>query len=352
MRASRLLSILMLLQTRGRMTAPALAAEVEVSIRTIYRDIDQLSAAGVPVYAERGRDGGFALLDGWRTRLTGLTASEAQALFLAGLPGPASELGLGEVMRAAQLKLLATLPADWQADARRMSSRFHLDPVGWFSTTVPTDHLPAVADAVWTARRIEVRYESWNGISDRELEPLGLVLKAGIWYLVADGAGKKRTYRLSNILSLAVLDTHFTRPEDFDLARYWAASTQSFESGMYRDMAVLRVSPQGLKLLRGFGPAVVEAAARTAQTPDADGWTRVVIPIEGIDYAAQDLLRLRAEAEVLEPAALRERLVETARQFATLYGFAAETLRRARAGSKRRSGSGDDADVQADRTVA
>ena len=209
MRASRLLSILIILQLRGRATAEALAQEFEVSIRTIYRDIDQLSAAGVPVYAERGRDGGFALLDGWRTRLTGLTSSEAQALFLAGLPGPASQLGLGEVMQAAQLKLLAALPADWQADARRMSSRFHLDPVGWFSTATPVDHLPAIADAVWTARRIQVRYESWNGVSDRELEPLGLVLKAGIWYVVADGGGKIRTYRLSNIQALTVLDLHF-----------------------------------------------------------------------------------------------------------------------------------------------
>ncbi len=337
MRASRLLSILMLLQTRGRMTAPALAAEVEVSIRTVYRDIDHLSAAGVPVYAERGRDGGFALLDGWRTRLTGLTAPEAQALFLAGLPGPASELGLGEVMQAAQLKLLAALPADWQADARRMSSRFHLDPAGWFSSATPADHLPAVADAVWTARRIKVRYESWNGISDRELDPLGLVLKAGIWYVVADTAGKLRTYRLSNILALTALDAHFTRPADFDLARHWAASTQSFVTGLYRDMAVLRVSPQGLKLLRGLGPAVAEAATRTAQAPEADGWTRVVIPIESVDYAAQELLRLRAEAEVLEPAALRERLVETARQFATLYAVVSPAVaQRGRKSASRR----------------
>src|SRR5216683_2126963 len=132
MRASRLLTILMLLQTSGRMSAQALAAEVEVSIRTVYRDIDELSAAGVPVYAERGRAGGFQLLEGWRTRLTGLTEPEARALFLAGLPGPAAELGLGDVMAAAQLKLLAALPADWQADARRVSARFHLDPVGWF----------------------------------------------------------------------------------------------------------------------------------------------------------------------------------------------------------------------------
>jgi predicted DNA-binding transcriptional regulator YafY len=319
MRASRLLSILMLLQARGRMTAPALAAEVEVSIRTVYRDIDQLSAAGVPVYAERGREGGFALLDGWRTRLTGLTASEAQALFMAGLPGPAAELGLGDVMRAAQRKLLAALPPGWQADANRVSARFHLDPLGWFRSAAPADHLPAIAEAVWTERRIEVRYESWNGISDRALDPLGLVLKSGIWYLVASHDGKMRTFRLSSILSLTVLETHFARPPAFDLARYWSDATQTFETGIYRDAAILRVSPKGLGLLHGLAPAVADAARRTAETPDKDGWTRVTIPIESIDHAAHDLLNLRAEAEVLAPPALRQRLVQTARQFAALY---------------------------------
>ncbi|MDO8358623.1 MAG: HTH domain-containing protein, partial [Devosia sp.] len=132
MRASRLLSIMMLLQAKGRMSAETLAGDLEVSVRTIYRDIDQLSAAGVPVYADIGRNGGFALLDGWRTRLTGLTAPEARALFLSGLPGPAGELGLGDEVAAAELKLLAALPADWQGEARRMASRFHLDPKGWF----------------------------------------------------------------------------------------------------------------------------------------------------------------------------------------------------------------------------
>jgi predicted DNA-binding transcriptional regulator YafY len=320
MRASRLLSILMLLQTRGRMSAEALAAEVEVSVRTIYRDIDQLSAAGVPVYAERGCMGGFALLDGWRTRLTGLTAPEAQALFLSGLPGPASELGLGEAMQAAQLKLLAALPADWQADARRVSSRFHLDPAGWFSSAQPTGHLPAIAEAVWTERRVKVRYESWKAVVSRELEPLGLVLKAGVWYLVAQHGGKLRTYRLSNIEELTVTPAPFRRPADFDLARYWTDATRSFETGLYRDTALLRVSPQGLKLLAGLSPAVADAAARVPHAPDADGWTRLSIPIESVDHAAHELLKLRAEAEVLAPRALRDRLAETAQRLAALYG--------------------------------
>jgi predicted DNA-binding transcriptional regulator YafY len=330
MRASRLLSILMLLQAKGRVSASALAEEVEVSLRTIYRDIDELSAAGVPVYAERGRAGGFQLLDGWRTRLTGLTAVEAQALFLAGLPGPAAELGLAEVMEAAQQKLLAALPAGWQGDARRVGARFHLDPVGWFRFTAPVDHLPAIAAAVWNERRLRIRYESWSGIVDREIAPLGLVLKSGIWYLAAAiGSpidGDKRTYRLSNIRTLSVLDESFARPPDFDLAAYWAESTRRFEAEIYRDSATLRVSPRGLRLLREMSAAVAEAAASSAEAPDGQGWTRLVIPIESIDHAAQELIKLGAEAEVLAPALLRERLGETARRLAALYGAASRSL--------------------------
>src|SRR5579862_4010287 len=172
MQASRLLSILLLLQTRGRMTAQALADEFEVSVRTIYRDVDQLSAAGVPVYADRGRLGGFQLLDGYRTKLTGLTPAEAEALFLSGLPGPAADLGLGEAMAQAQLKLLAALPG--REGAGRIVARFHLDPVGWFRGPERTDHLPALAEAVWNSRTIRIRYESWKDVVDRDLEPLGL----------------------------------------------------------------------------------------------------------------------------------------------------------------------------------
>src|SRR5687768_8406307 len=201
MRASRLLSTLMLLQSHGRMSAQALADALEVSVRTVYRDVDELSAAGVPVWAERGRQGGFQLQPGWRTRVDGLTGPEAQAMFLGGLPGPAAQLGLGEAMASAQLKLMAALPADWREDARRVSSRFHLDPIDWYRGPAAADHLPAIAQAVWQERRIAVRYESWKGVVERTLEPLGLVLKAGVWYVVAAVAGNDaRTYRLSNIL--------------------------------------------------------------------------------------------------------------------------------------------------------
>jgi predicted DNA-binding transcriptional regulator YafY len=156
MLASRLLSTLMLLQTRGRMSAPDLAKQLEVSVRTIYRDIDQLSAAGIPVMADRGRDGGFQLLNGFRTQLTGLTQAEAEALMLAGLPGPAAELGLADRMSSARLKLMAALPAGMRAE--RVATRFHLDVTGWFRATEPVALLPTVARAVWSESYLRIRY--------------------------------------------------------------------------------------------------------------------------------------------------------------------------------------------------
>src|SRR6516164_7123931 len=182
MRASRLLSILLLLQSRGRMTAQALAEEFEVSVRTIYRDIDELSAAEVPVYADRGPNGGFALLDGYRTKLTGLSPAEAGTLFLAGLPGPAAELGLADLLATAQLKLTAALPEGARSTAKRVAARFHLDPVGWFRSAGDARFLPMIADAVWSERWVKMRYKRNFQIVSRRVQPLGLVLKGGVWY--------------------------------------------------------------------------------------------------------------------------------------------------------------------------
>jgi len=320
MRASRLLSILMLLQSRGRLSAQTLADELEVSVRTVYRDVDELSASGVPVWADRGRLGGFQLQPGWRTRVDGLTAPEAQAMFLGGLPGPAAELGLGEAMASAQLKLLAALPDGWREDARRVSTRFHVDPIDWYRGPAATDYLPAIAQAVWGERRLAVRYESWNGVSQRRLDPLGLALKAGVWYVVAaSGSQAPRTYRLSNILELAVIDERFVRPEAFDLAAYWAASTRRFEAGLYRDQAVLRVTARGMKQLRALGQAIADAADQSARADAVSGWQRVTVPIESVEHAVGQLLRLGPDAQVLKPVALRLRLTETIATMAALY---------------------------------
>jgi predicted DNA-binding transcriptional regulator YafY len=324
MLASRLLSILMLLQSRRRTSARELAEALEVSLRTIYRDVDSLSAAGVPIYTGRGRHGGIQLREGWRTQLTGLTAEEARALFMTGLPGPAKALGLGEAAASAHLKLLAALPEDWRDDAERVGARFHLDPVDWFRAgATPADHVRLVAEAVWNERRVRMRYESWTTVSERVVEPLGLVLKGSAWYLVARTVRAERrepqTYRVGAIQAAAVLDERVARPPRFDLASFWAESTRRFEEGIYRDFATLRVSLLGWKRLRNFSPIVAAAAQRTAGTIDPTGWREVTVPIESVDDAARDMLKLGAEAEILEPAPLRDAMRDVAVRMAAIY---------------------------------
>ncbi|MEV0385280.1 YafY family protein [Nonomuraea sp. NPDC050643] len=322
MRASRLVSILLLLQTRGRMTAQELAGRLEVSVRTIYRDVDSLHSAGIPLYGDAGPRGGYQLLDGYRTRLTGLTSDEAESLFLAGLPGPAAELGLGAVVTAAQLKLMAALPVELRDRAGRIQERFHLDAPTWYRDQEPVTYLPAVADAVWNERRIQVRYRRWKAPQEveRRLEPYGLVVKAGRWYLVAGVNGEARTYRVSQILDLHPLAEGFTRPAGFDLAAYWQGYLAEFEARLRWGEAVLRLSPRGIQRLADLmTPGMVTAARESAQPPDEEGWTRVTVPIESIEHALGEFLRLGLDVEVLSPAELRERLGATTRELAERY---------------------------------
>jgi predicted DNA-binding transcriptional regulator YafY len=321
MRASRLLAILMHLQECGRASAQALAEKTSVSVRTIYRDVDHLSAAGVPVWAETGRQGGICLRAGWRTQLTGLTTVEARALLLAGLPGPAADLGLGPAVVAAQPKLLAALPPEAQAEARRVGQRFHLDPVDWFRDSAAPEHLQAVARAVWASQRIAMRYESWKQTSDRVVEPLGLVLKAGHWYLAARVPGRDEAlaFKLAAVLSLRVLDEPFTPPPGFELASWWRRSTARFEAGVYTATARLRVTEEGYARLCRFSPAVAAAAQDSVAPCEPEGWAEVQVPIESVPHAAREMLRLGAEAVVLEPAALRRALQATAAEMAAGY---------------------------------
>jgi predicted DNA-binding transcriptional regulator YafY len=324
MRSSRLLSIQMLLQTRGRMSAPALAAALEVSVRTLYRDVDQLSAAGVPIYAERGRAGGFELMAGWQTTLTGLTPAEAQAVFLGGLPGPAAQLGLGREVESARLKLLTALPAAWRSDAQRISSRLHLDPLDWYRDSEAVPQLAAVAEAVWGQRPLAMRYQSWKGASRRTVDALGLVLKAGAWYLVAAVEGEPRTFRVSNISHAAVLPARARTPrKTFDLAAYWRESMRRFERELYRGEATVLASVAGVAQLRCLSSAVAQAVAAATPSRRDDGRTRLRIPIESIPQATAQLLRLAPAVEVIEPKALRASIVERVRQIGRLYGVAA-----------------------------
>jgi predicted DNA-binding transcriptional regulator YafY len=317
MLASRLLSTLMLLQTRGRMSAPDLAKELEVSIRTVYRDIDQLSAAGIPVVADRGRDGGFQLLNGFRTQLTGLTQAEAEALMMAGLPGPAAELGLAERMSSARLKLMAALPSGMRAE--RVATRFHLDVTGWFRATEPVALLPTVARAVWSERYLKIRYRQGGDSNEARIGPLGLVLKAGVWYLVAQKGGNYRTYRASNILEVESLDDSFARPADFDLASYWTRASREYELGNYRANATIRLSPRGRTLIHQLGSYVEAAVAQSAGPPDRQGWLHCTIPVESGDFGIRELLRLGEDMEVLAPAALRNQVKRALRRMLCKY---------------------------------
>ncbi len=316
MLASRLLSILMRLQARGRTSATELAREFEVSVRTIHRDIDQLSAAGVPVYAERGRAGGFRLLDGYRTKLTGLTQSEAETVFLAGLPGPAAELGLADLLATTQLKLLAALPDGVRPGAERVAQRFHLDASGWFRGADTTAFLPLVAQAVWNARCLRIRYRNAGEDYGRKLAPLGLVLKAGTWYLVAECGKSIRTYRVASIVDAEVLAEPCLRPKGFDLAAHWKKASRDYETGLYRRKARVRLSAKGRMRLGMLGPHVLAAMNESAVALDEDGAIECVIPIEDTEFGIRELMRLGEEIEVLGPADLRARMARAANRIA------------------------------------
>ncbi|HYE44972.1 MAG TPA: WYL domain-containing protein [Caulobacter sp.] len=309
MRSSRLLTLLMLLQTRGRMTAQALAEIFEVSVRTVYRDIDQLSAAGVPVYADRGPGGGFALLDGYRTRLTGLSAAEAQTLILAGLPGPAAQLGLSEAATDAQLKVLTALPESAGEAARRAQARIHLDPVGWFREADDSPALRVLAEAAMADRRVTARYGPRRPV-ELVLEPLGVVLKAGVWYLVAGSDGQVRTYKTSQFVEVSLLEEVFERPKGFDLASHWAAAQEAYAAGLIQGVARLKATAEAQARLRREGGSL---------TPMPDG--TVELAIEGIDFTARELLRLGTEVEVLSPPELRIRIAGLAGEIAARHAI-------------------------------
>src|SRR5436305_11036005 len=300
MRATRLVSLLLLLQTRGQLTAAEIAGTLEVSIRTVHRDVESLSAAGVPVEAVRGPAGGYRLAGGYRTRLTGLTGDEAEALFAAGIPGPAAELGLGGELAAARLKVLAALPHELQERASRASRLFHLDTRGWFRAEDKVPHLPARAAAVWSGCRVRIRYREGPRVVQRTIDPLGLVLKGGAWYLIARRSAGMRVYRVSRVASVRPLDASFARPGEFELRRFWDEWSRDFEQRLARVDVTVRVNDEVRRWLPG--------------EPRIDSEGRTVVAFAHLGDAYRELLRFGSQLEVLEPAELRERIASTGRE--------------------------------------
>ncbi|SOD58834.1 transcriptional regulator [Streptomyces zhaozhouensis] len=323
MRAARLIRLVLLLQSRRSMTAGELAAELEVSERTIVRDVAALSEAGVPVYADRGRVGGYRLVGGYRTRLTGLGRDEAEALFLSGVPSALRDMGLGDTASAARLKVSAALLPELRDAERSAAQRFHLDAPHWWQAPETPDALPSVAEAVWGEWRMSAAYRRGDGSTvTRSWEPHGLVLKAGAWYLAARpvGGDGHRIYRVSRFSDVTVEGEHFARDPDFDLSAFWAEQAAAFARAILRDTVRLRLSENGADRLRHHTDRVAAREALAgAEGPDERGWVTVTLAVESTDVAYEQLLALGPEVEVLRPAALRTRLARAAAALAALY---------------------------------
>lgn len=316
MRADRLLSILLLLQSKGRMTARNLAARLEVSERTILRDMEALSAAGVPVVAERGVGGGWRLVDGYQTKLTGLTAAEIQTLFLGRPPKLLADLGLKDAAEAAWIKLQAALPREIRAQAEFVRDRILIDPRGWRDGGESLAALPIVLDALWRQRRLQFFYTKHGQCAEeRVVDPLGLVARGNIWYLVARKAEDVRTYRVSRIRDAVALAERGERPANFDLASHWESSAAAFQRQLPSFVAVYRVDPDVMPWVRWRTWRVLE------ETPDGDRLC-VRLQFEVEEEAVMFALGFGARVELLEPFELRARVLEAARATVACYAAA------------------------------
>ncbi|MGW3625345.1 helix-turn-helix transcriptional regulator [Streptomyces sp. NPDC000880] len=320
MRAARLIKMVLLLQARPSMTGAELARELDVSERTITRDALALSEAGVPIYADRGRAGGYRLVGGYRTRLTGLGRSEAEALFLSGLPGALREMGLEDAASAARLKVSAALLPSLRDASHSAAQRFHLDAPGWYQEPRTPELLPAVAEAVWDDRRIRAHYRRQDTEVERELEPYGLVLKAGVWYLCARADATFRVYRIDRFTAVDLDGELFLRDEEFDLPGFWEERAAQFARSILRAEVVVRVNEEGARRL----PYVTDrAAARealaAAEPPDGQGRVTLTLPVESHEVAFSQLFGLGPHVELLAPPDLRARFAEAAERAARLY---------------------------------
>lgn len=317
MRADRLLSVLLLLQVHRRLTARELAQRLEVSERTIHRDMEALSAAGFPVFAERGSGGGWMLVEGYRTNLTGLNKDEIQALFLTKPLKLLADLGLEKASNAALLKLSAALPSTHRDNAEQARQRIHIDLSGWNRSNESIEFLPAVQEAIWQERKLRLTYQRGGGCDpvERLVDPLGLVAKGSVWYLVAAVDGALRSYRVSSILGVEQSAEQCVRPKGFDLAAFWAQSTASFKASLPHYQTTVRIAPEAFPFMRFAG-----RFARILQTdaPDADGWIKVTLRFDVEEMAIGYALSFGEKLEVLEPT-LRTKVIEEARNLIRFY---------------------------------
>ncbi|MEA3439826.1 MAG: YafY family protein [Chloroflexota bacterium] len=319
MRADRLLSILMILQARGKVTARKLSEELEVSERTIYRDVIALSTAGVPVYTDRGPGGGISLIESYRTTLTGMSEEEVQALFMLSIPTPLADLGVSQELRGALLKLAASLPQSTRQAEAHVRSRIHLDWDPWFQEQESVPNLQLVQRAVWEDRKLLIAYDlPFDTRVERTVEPYGLVAKANEWYLVYQRGGIKRVIRVSQILNAKLLEERFEREGDFDLKAFWEGWCADAKDNRPVYEVTLRVSAEMVSHLP-WVYAEIEREMIVMSDPDENGWTTVRLQLHTLERARLFVLSLGRSVEVLEPLALRDSVVDYARQIVGVY---------------------------------
>lgn len=311
MRADRLLSILMLLQGRGQMTAKTLAAEVGVSRRTILRDVEALSMAGIPLYTDGGHGGGIALDENYRTTLTGLQEAEVQSMFIASNTEFLHDIGLGEAAERTLLKLFAALPARYQPSVDHIRQRIYIDPLWWWHDSQPLPFWADLQQAVYEDHRISATYEHYNGeIVERVLEPYSLVAKSGMWYLIARRDGALRTYRVSRFHTVTLLDQRFQRDPTFDLITYWQEHLRSFMEELSDYAFTLRIHPDRLNFARWLVPGRCDVLS----TSPEDGWVTAHFHLDSLDLAKMLVFGLGKQGEVIEPPELQEAVQTAARE--------------------------------------
>lgn len=319
MRADRLLSLLMLLQTRGRMTAHALADELEVSERTIYRDITALSTSGVPVYGEAGPDGGFSLVDNYRTSLTGLTEGEVRALFMLNIPAPLADLGVTQELKTALLKLSAALPTSRRADETLVRQRFYLDSTGWKTGAETLPYLQTIQHAVWNDQKLRLTYRPIPTLElEQVVEPYGLVAKAGIWYVVCGQTGRFEVHRVSNLRGVQQMNETFVRETNFDLGGFWQKYCEERDQQHTLYPVRVRVAPNFIAALPYYFGNSLHAQIEAAQ-PDHEGWITLDLAFSSLEGARDRILDFGRGVEVLKPFALRLSITDYARQILKVY---------------------------------
>ncbi|WP_144699577.1 helix-turn-helix transcriptional regulator [Fictibacillus phosphorivorans] len=317
MRADRLISILLLLQNHGKMTTKALANELEVTERTIHRDMEALSAAGIPVLAERGKHGGWRLVDEYRTRLTGLKDNELKTLFLSPSFQLLSDLGITKDWKEARQKLLASLPNTLQSQADNVWNRIHIDIDSWKQSSQETTALGLLQQAIWEERKIRIAYEKANKeFSERIIEPLGLVAKGRTWYLVAVSNTDLKNFRVSRIKSVELTNEPFVRPTNFQLADYWNKSKQNFVQSLPVFEVEVEASPAIIQRLSFSGRF---AQVVSTSTPNENGWIPVKLSFDTKQEATSYIIGFGDQIKIISPSSLIESVKRMAESVLTFY---------------------------------